>query len=179
LGVDRATPRPDYDFFNSPTSARAADVAGRPVSLASFNGARTVATLRERGVEDVYVGSTTNAAAVAQRVQDTDGPIHLVCAGSQGSIALEDLVGALLVVRHLRGDEPNLAALAHYHDLLVESRRPLAGLPEIRRRDLADFVTRIDSRSIVPRLDDAGFVDDATDHATPAPSGSGRTASRS
>ncbi|WP_210408975.1 2-phosphosulfolactate phosphatase [Halorhabdus rudnickae] len=101
-------PEDGYDFFNSPSYVQNIDVEGRPVSMTSTNGGRTVTTLRERGGDDVdvYIGAPLNARAVGTHLRGRDRPVRLVSAGYKGDVAVEDHVGAALVSRYLDGIPP-------------------------------------------------------------------------
>ena len=173
------TPAERYDFFNSPSYVQSVDVAGRPVSMTSTNGGRAVATLRERGGDDVhvYVGTTTNAAALARHLPD-DEPTYLVSAGTKGERAVEDDVGALLVDRYLDGSPPTAAERESYCDVLEVARGPnYVDKHEVRRADVMDHVLAINGRSAVPRLVGDRLVDAARSDDAPA-SASTRTTSR-
>ena len=167
------TPAEEYDFFNSPSYVQSVDVAGRPVSMTSTNGGRAVAALRERGGDDVrvYVGTTTNAATLANHLPD-DGPTYLVSAGTKGERAVEDDVGALLVDRYLDGSPPTAAELASYCDVLEVARGPnYVDKHEVRRADVMDHVLAVNGRSVVPRLVGDRFVDAARSDDVPASAG--------
>lgn len=160
-------PLPEHDFFNSPSDAAALSVDGRPVSMTSHNGGGTVADLRAADDCTVYVATSTNAGAVGRALRGVDGPVTLVAAGCDGAVAPEDLLGAGLVARHATGRPVDRDAAAAR---LRQLRRPLAELPDHRRRDIERYVTAIDSRTVVPRLDGDRLVDAAegTDTTTTA-----------
>jgi 2-phosphosulfolactate phosphatase len=129
----------------------------------------------------VYVASTTNARAVGHALRETTGPITLVAAGRDGDPVPEDVLGALLVSRHATGTPVDAELRENYARRLRDLRGPLSEIPEHRRRDIAEFVTAIDSRSVVPRLDGDRLVDAAdtasdvrwTATATPADASQG------
>ena len=156
------TPAEGYDFFNSPSYVQSVDVAGRPVSMTSTNGGRAVTNLRESSGDDVnvYVGTTTNASAVARHLRADDAPTYLVSAGTEGDRAAEDDVGALLVDRYLDDAPPTAAELESYCDVLEVARGPnYVDKHEVRRADVMDYVLAINSRSAVPKLVDDRLVD--------------------
>ncbi|MUV89448.1 2-phosphosulfolactate phosphatase [Halapricum sp. CBA1109] len=157
---DGHEPDAHHDFFNSPSDAHRLSLDGRPVSMTSHNGGATVADLRAADA-DVYVASTTNAAAVGRRLRSVEGPVTLVCAGRDGDETPEDTLGALLVSRYATGCPVEADLRAAYAERLREIRSPLDELPEHRRRDVTEFVAAIDSRAVVPRLDADRLRDDA------------------
>lgn len=155
-------PAPGYDFINSPSYVQDLTVEGRPVSMTSTNGGRTVTTLRERGGDgvDVYVGSPLNAAALATHLREQDRPVHLVSAGTRGDVAVEDHVGAALISRYLDG----LPVSETERHLLRQQLRDAKGVDyveshELRRRDVLDFAMDLNGRSVVPRMVDGALVD--------------------
>lgn len=153
-------PAEGYDFFNSPSYVHSVDVDDRPVSMTSTNGGRAVAELRAAGDGvDVYVGTTTNARALAAHL-DGASDTYLVCAGTEGDDAPEDRVGAHLVARHLAGDPPTATDRADYRTLLRNHKsREYDERHEVRRRDVFEYATSIDSRDVVPKLDGDCLVD--------------------
>jgi 2-phosphosulfolactate phosphatase len=155
------------DFTNSPSEAAALDVEGRTASLRSANGARAVTTLRDRlGSDDmVYVGSTTNAAALGWHLQGSEEPTYYVCAGSRGERAVEDMVGALLVGHYRNGDLPTPAERDGYRALVEVAKGPEELLSARRRRDVREYALDIASRAIVPELHGDELVDVSTSQA--------------
>ncbi|MFB6311541.1 MAG: 2-phosphosulfolactate phosphatase [Salinirussus sp.] len=156
-------PQAGADFFNSPSVAADLDVAGRNVVFWSANGGRTVATLRDRSGSDIdiWVGSTLNARAVADRLVDSHRPVYLVAAGRRGQVALEDVLGARLIDRYLAGQEPSPAERATLRNRL-ETARGESYLEQsaIRRQDVLEYATNLDGRTVVPRLVDGALVAD-------------------
>ena len=155
-------PAEGYDFFNSPTYVQGLDVDGRPVSMTSSNGGRAVARLRACGGPevDVYVGSPMNARALGTHLRGRDRTTRVVSAGSGGSTAIEDHVGATLVSRYVDG-----VPLAETElDLFRRQLKRAKGLDyvardDIRRRDVLDYAMAINARSVIPRLDGESLVD--------------------
>lgn len=164
-------PEPGYDFFNSPSFVQGIDVEGRPVGMTSSNGGRAVARLR-RVLDDesaVYVGSTMNASALANHLRASDHPTYLVSAGSQGTVALEDHVGATLISRGLDGIELSAAERAVFEAQVEVAKGPnYAQKNDLRRRDVHDYALAFDSRRVIPRLDGRSLVDVALPGSGPA-----------
>ena len=171
------TPTEGYDFFNSPSYVQSVDVEGRSVSMTSKNGGRAVTDLRDAGGPDVdvYVGGTTNAAALGHWLREDDRPTYLVSAGSKGEPAIEDHLGAVLVSRHLHGVPVSDVETELYARLLdVAKGVDYVNEHETRRRDVREFVAAFDSRTVVPRVDGDRLVD-ATRTGRDAPAGANAT----
>lgn len=160
-------PADGYDFFNSPSYVQDLPVEGRPVSMTSKNGGTAVARLRRRGGDDVsvFVGGYTNARAVAEHVRERPKPTYLVSCGSGGQQTMDDLLGAVVIDRYLRDEPLSDADREHFATLLETSKGPdYAEKHETRQRDLHDFATDINRRTVVPVLREDCLVD-----ATAAP----------
>jgi len=160
--TDEYDPEPGYDFFNSPSYVQRLDLEGRPTSMTSSNGGRAVATLRARGGDDVeiFVGSTMNAAALGEYLRGRDRPTYLVSSGSKGDLAMEDHVGATLISRHIDG----VPVADTERDIFSRQVERAKGSDyveshEIRRRDVLEYATDFDSRSVVPKLVGDSLVD--------------------
>lgn len=155
-------PVESYDFINSPSDVQDVDVAGRPVSFTSSNGGATVTDLRERGGPgvDVYVGSTTNAAALARHLRTVDGPVVVVSAGTGGESATEDHLGAVLFDRYYREDPPDAAERRALREHLRVARGPgYASKNAVRNADVTEYEMALNSRPVVPHLVDGRLVD--------------------
>ena len=160
--TDDLEPAEGHDFFNSPTDVQRLDVADRPVSVTSTNGGRTLSTLRARGGEDVevFVGAPSNAAALGTHLRERERPTTLVGAGSEGAVALEDTVGAILVGRAVDGVSVSAAERAVFRRQ-IETVVDEASLAEheVRRSDVSSYATNFDARATVPKLEDGVLVD--------------------
>ncbi|AFK18290.1 2-phosphosulfolactate phosphatase [Haloferax mediterranei ATCC 33500] len=149
-------PDPGYDFFNSPSYVQRLDVASQPTAMTSKNGGRAVTTLKNRGGDDVevFVGGYTNAEAIAEYLQDRDRPTFIVAAGSGGEMTTDDMLGAVLIDRHLRDQPLSHAERAHFDVLLQAAKGPrYEEKHEIRQADLHEYATAINSRDVVPWLE--------------------------
>jgi 2-phosphosulfolactate phosphatase len=88
-----------FDFGNSPTEIRRADVRGKPVAFTSTTGAQRLVDCL--GASGVIVGTTVNASAVARQAvgmaKAEDVPIVIIPAGlatDPSAVAEEDWLGA-------------------------------------------------------------------------------------
>jgi 2-phosphosulfolactate phosphatase len=122
-----------FDFGNSPTEIRRADVHGKPVAFTSTTGAQRLVDCL--GASGVIVGTTVNASAVARHVADmskaADVPIVIIPAGlatDPSVVAEEDWLGATALAARMdlpihQGSE---GSFQHYHRS-IESTGLLAG----------------------------------------------------
>ncbi len=96
LGGERNRLRPEgFHFGNSPLEYRQISEA-LPVVYTTTNGTRALRQVVASPT--VLVGSLRNAAAVAESLCQNGGPALLVCSGTKGQIAAEDVfcAGAIL-----------------------------------------------------------------------------------
>ena len=139
LGGERGGQMIDgFDLDNSPARYSRDVVGGRRVIFTTTNGTR--ALLRAREAEHVLIGAFVNLSAVVQRLSSDAAPVHLVCAGSEGQLSLEDVLFAGAVVSRLvdagdaiRLDDQSQLAMDHFRvqsrsaDSLLQSLRASRG----------------------------------------------------
>jgi len=97
LGGERdGRPLPGFDLGNSPRDYRASTCKGCTIVLTTTNGTR--ALLRAAEADRVLVAAFVNYSAVCEQLRLDARPVHIICAGTDGAIALEDalLAGALV-----------------------------------------------------------------------------------
>ena len=96
LGGEAGGLKPEgYDFGNSPREVAAGAYAGRRVIFVTTNGTR--AMRRWSAARRTFVGALRNQSAVARRLLEgaaAGGSMTLVCAGKEGSLALDDVYTA-------------------------------------------------------------------------------------
>ncbi|HJT77337.1 MAG TPA: 2-phosphosulfolactate phosphatase, partial [Gemmataceae bacterium] len=91
LGGERGgRPLPGFDLGNSPREYTAAACGGLRVVLTTTNGTR--ALLRAAEAERVLVAGFVNYSAVCEQLRQETRPIHVVCAGTEGDVTLEDVL---------------------------------------------------------------------------------------
>ncbi len=98
-GEHGCLPPDDFDCGNSPGDYTAARCAGKTMFLSTTNGTRALVAARR--AERLFTGSIVNAAATARALLEAGLPITLLCAGTGGQVALEDLQGAGAVIEDL------------------------------------------------------------------------------
>src|SRR3954471_18880049 len=87
---------PDFDLGNSPREHVTEKVGNATILLATTNGTRAAARARDAGAKTIFAASLLNATATADALiphLDTTHTI-LLCAGTNGQIAQEDVIGA-------------------------------------------------------------------------------------
>jgi 2-phosphosulfolactate phosphatase len=154
VGEQGGQPVDGFDCSPLPSLIAATDFADRPVGILTSNGTRAVHRIGDDA--DVLIGSTVNAAAVADHLRQRDRDIWLVAAGRQGDRTPEDSAGVELIRRCYEQG----AADFDPADLATQVRESgtadwLAGLGfENEVEDLCAFNTS----DVVPRLRDGRFV---------------------
>jgi 2-phosphosulfolactate phosphatase len=162
-GEQRCLPPRGFDRGNSPGAFTPAD-AGRELYFATTNGTR--ALLAASKARRVITGALVNAAATARELACHDDDILLLCAGTDGEVAMEDVLGCGAVVASLiaaggaeaADDAAGIAAAvfqACRRDLPTALRQTQGGRNVIAA-GLAgdiDFAARLDALPVVGILD--------------------------
>lgn len=159
-GEQNCLPPPGFDLGNSPGGFRADVHAGHTAYMSTTNGTRAIVATRE--ARTVFIGALVNASATARAAAAEGADVTLLCAGTGGEVAMEDVLGAGAVVDSVlrAGSEakPSDAALlarrlfrcaqADLRGILADSRGGrnviAAGLAE----DI-DFAARVDALDVV------------------------------
>src|SRR3954469_17118877 len=87
-GERRGVLIPGFDLGNSPGEYTPARCKRVTVVLTTTNGTR--ALLRAAEGERVLVGAFVNYSAVCEQLRADGRPVHIVCAGTDGEVSLED-----------------------------------------------------------------------------------------
>lgn len=128
-GEEKCLPPEGFDLGNSPGAFDASRHRGRAVYLSTTNGTRAI--LASGSAAHVFTGALVNAAAVARAVHDVRAAnVILLCAGTNGQVAAEDVIGAGAVLHALRPHgslrlRSDVAWMAE--DLFIAHRCDLAG----------------------------------------------------
>jgi 2-phosphosulfolactate phosphatase len=110
LGGERKAVRIDgFDLGNSPREYL--EPAGETLVLSTTNGTRAVVAAAQR-CERVYIASLLNVAAVVDASRETGEDVVVVCAGVQGTLALDDAFVAGRIVELLDWERTDAAAAA-------------------------------------------------------------------
>ena len=100
---------PGFDLGNSPREY--VEPAGRTLILSTTNGTRAVVAAAQR-CERVLVASLLNLSAVVEAARDAGENALVVCAGVQGTLALDDAFVAGRIVQLLGWERTDAAEAA-------------------------------------------------------------------
>lgn len=154
----------DFDLGNSPREFVTEKVGGSSILLATTNGTR--AAVAAQNAERLFAGSLLNAEATAKALLPRLDHVHtlLLCAGTNGQLACEDVIGAGAVLFTLlqttyRADLPftDSAWMAYHTFAAVRERLPAAlrlgqggiNVIEAGLEDDIDFSARLNACPIV------------------------------
>jgi 2-phosphosulfolactate phosphatase len=100
LGGERGgVPLPGFDLGNSPREYTAKLCRGNTLVLTTTNGTR--ALLRAAEADRCLVAAFVNFSAVCEQLRQDARPVHIVCAGTEGEVSLEDTLLAGAFVEYL------------------------------------------------------------------------------
>ena len=103
-GEERCLPPAGFDLGNSPGAFSAATHARRTLYMSTTNGTRAI--LAARGARRILAGALVNATAAAREARRDGGDVILLCAGTNGHVAAEDVIGAGAVLHAMRSMGP-------------------------------------------------------------------------
>ncbi len=95
-GERNCLPPPGFDLGNSPGAFNAQVHGGRVVFMSTTNGARAIVAAQSAAL--LLTAALVNASAVADCLIASNLDITLLCAGTGGQPAMEDLLGAGAVI---------------------------------------------------------------------------------
>jgi 2-phosphosulfolactate phosphatase len=151
-----------FDLDNSPASYCRERVAGKTIAFTTTNG--TAALLRTNGAARVLIGALVNRGAIAAALHADGRPVHLICAGTDGRVTSEDLLGAGAIAGGLAQhedvetvDDPTQRAAKQWLELRSDQlvpflRRSSGGSNLVALRLDPDIVraAQVDSLPVVP-----------------------------
>ena len=168
---------PDFDLGNSPREHVPEKVGGATVLLATTNGTRAAVRARDAGGggTTLWAAALLNATATAHALMPRleIGHTFLLCAGTNGQISLEDVIGAGAILFALlqttyRTDLPftDTAWIAYHAFAAVRTRLPAAlklgqgGINIINAglEDDIDHCARLDALPIPVTIDPSSLV---------------------
>lgn len=94
---------PGFDLGNSP-AAFTPQHAGQTLFMCTTNGTRAIVAAQQARM--ILIGALTNASAMARRLHQLGSDFTLLCAGTNGQIAMEDVLGAGAVLQALESSAP-------------------------------------------------------------------------
>lgn len=108
LGERLGKALPGFDGGNSPLEYSGERIAHKGAVLCTSNGSKAVAFAAE--AKALLLGAIVNAPAVARRALDlASSDIALICAGTEGQVSLDDVLGAACIARELLALAPELS----------------------------------------------------------------------
>jgi 2-phosphosulfolactate phosphatase len=159
-GEEQCLPPAGFDLGNSPGAFDAIRHRGRSVCMSTTNGTRAILSARNAG--RILAGALVYALAVANAVKKIGADVILLCAGTNGAIAAEDVIGAgavLHALRPLANVRPQSDACWMSEDLFVAHRSDLPGALRTTRGGQnviaagleadVDFAARLDVLNVV------------------------------
>ncbi|SEN66574.1 2-phosphosulfolactate phosphatase [Halorientalis persicus] len=154
VGEQGGQPVDGFDCSPLPSLIAERDFEDRPVGILTSNGTRAVHRIGPDA--EILIGSTVNAAAVADHLRERDGDVWLVAAGRQGDRTPEDSAGVELIRRHY-ADE---AAEFTPDDLARQVRESGTAewLQDLGFENEVEDLCTFDESAVVPRLREGRFV---------------------
>jgi 2-phosphosulfolactate phosphatase len=164
-GERNCLPPAGFDLGNSPAGFVGELHARRTVFISTTNGTRAI--VAARNAKRLLIGAIINASSVARRLSSFNSDVTLLCAGTGGQPAMEDLLGAGAVIDELmqlakvqlEGDSA-LMALRLFRACHGELRAVMAETAGGRNvlavglgADI-DFAAKLDSMDVVGRVEE-------------------------
>jgi 2-phosphosulfolactate phosphatase len=155
-------PLPGFDLGNSPAEFTPSRCRGTTLVLTTSNGTR--AMLRAAPADRALVAGFVNFSAVCEQLARDAHPVHVLCAGDGGEVALEDalLAGALVEFLSEAGpvclnDGARLAwdSFTHHGRVLAGALEVSAGGARLRALGYDDDIRAaalVDQFTLVPEL---------------------------
>jgi 2-phosphosulfolactate phosphatase len=163
-GEQRGTMPAGFDHGNSPSEA--AVVNGEELVLATTNGAPTIVVAARRA-PTVLLACLLNLEAVLAEVSAAGAEVQIVCSGTDGAVALEDVYVAGRIAARLSGPRTDAAlvaeAVARAHPSALEALAENADarmLVELGLKADIEFCAQESRLDVVPRVTvtGAGFA---------------------
>jgi 2-phosphosulfolactate phosphatase len=134
--------------------------------MSTTNGTRAI--VAARGAATILTGALVNASAAARAVAEEGADVTLLCAGTGGAVAMEDVLGAGAVMARLHRIQPfnpesDVALLARrLYEGAVDLRAALTETRGGRNVVAAGLAADIEFAAAVDSVNIAGFVDQQT-----------------
>lgn len=95
-----------FDLSNSPLEYTSEKVKNKHIIITTTNG--TKALYYASPAHHIYIGAFINAKSVADQLLEEDKDIVIICAGTNGNFALEDISCCGLIIHYLTMQDTNL-----------------------------------------------------------------------
>lgn len=163
---------PGFDLDNSPSSYTRENLEGKTVAFTTTNGTRALNRAMQASAKAVVCGAFVNLTAVVDFVRRMNPQRALLaCAGSEGAIALEDVLCAGAIASRLQGVEQGVelsdgakAAMLAYrgaaqdlHAAISTSHHAQSLIEVGFAADIA-VAAQIDAVAVVPELQQGKIV---------------------
>jgi 2-phosphosulfolactate phosphatase len=159
-GEEQCLPPAGFHLGNSPGAFAPDRHRGRTVAMSTTNGTRAI--LAAAGAGRMLTGALVNASAVARHVAKIGTDVILLCAGTNGQVAAEDIIGAGAVLHMMRPHgrvvpQSDVADMAEdlfvcHRDDLASALRTSGGGRNVLAANLEpdiDFAARLDLLDVV------------------------------
>lgn len=166
-GEENCLPPAGFDLGNSPGQFRREPHAGRTVYMSTTNGTRAI--VAAKNADRILIGAMVNATATARAIAADSNDVTLLCAGTGGEVAVEDVIGAGAVMAALSRLKPfrtdsdtSLMARRLFEASVDDLRAALTESRGGRNVIAAGLLADIDYAARLDALDVAGFVEKQT-----------------
>jgi len=95
-GESNCLPPEGFDLGNSPGAFSRSLHSDKTLFMSTTNGTRAICAATQAGA--MLIGALTNASAVARALNTMQRDVTLLCAGTNGRVAMEDILGAGAVI---------------------------------------------------------------------------------
>jgi 2-phosphosulfolactate phosphatase len=129
-GERECRPIPGFDLGNSPYEYTSASVGGASLVFTTTNG--TLAVTAAAGAKHIYLGALVNRSAIARSLLASPAA-WIICSGTDGEIAGEDILAAGAILEKLRQLDPTVEFGNDAAILAVECWKPYERLETERR----------------------------------------------
>jgi 2-phosphosulfolactate phosphatase len=144
-GEVRTLPPLGFDLGNSPGDFTFERCSGKTLFMSTTNGTKALVAARSAGT--LYTGAIVNAAAAGRAMSEQHLPVTLLCSGTDGYPAYDDLIGCGAVMANIADAEPAndsaFMAMAAWNsaksDLVAALSRGASGLHLINNKLEKDF----------------------------------------
>lgn len=165
----------ETEFSNSPQNIHGVfgqmETVPETVAMTSGNGAQRLLDCYDEVIEkdidsEVIVGTTINASAIANWV-NTNYPEHdvlIVTSGSDGSVAIEDVLGGLLISQEIYDQSPYTREYKEMLQMLPAGRLENPELFGWLSEEDVHHTSQLNSSSIVPQLQEDKRIRDVSEY---------------
>ena len=168
-GEERCLRPAGFDLGNSPAEFTPQRVAGRTLLMSTTNGTRAIVSAR--AAPQLFAAALVNARATARHLAELGADVTLVCAGTDGEVAMEDVMGAGAIVEGLNRLTPTKLAsdfariawqlFAASENSMAQALRTTLGGRNVVAAGLGrdvDFAARLDAFNHVLTIDPSTLI---------------------